>query len=57
MSGNTALDIMHRAGWVHHDISSGNVLIDANGHARLADMEYARPLNSHLRETRIVRLV
>ncbi len=34
--------LMHTAGWVHHNISIGNILIDANNHARLANLEHAK---------------
>lgn len=32
---------MHAAGWVHRDVSTGNILLE-NHTARLADMEYAK---------------
>ena len=32
---------MHRGGWVHRDISSGNILI-ADGDVKIADLEYAK---------------
>lgn len=32
---------MHAAGWVHRDVSTGNILMD-NKVTRLADMEYAK---------------
>ncbi len=38
---------MHLAGWIHRDISTGNILIDANGNARLADLEYAKRLEDN----------
>lgn len=37
-----ALGLLHRAGWVHRDISKGNIMVDDSGHARLADLEYAK---------------
>ncbi|KAF8445707.1 hypothetical protein L210DRAFT_3723668, partial [Boletus edulis BED1] len=38
------LEYMHRAGWVHRDISAGNVL--RCGHqGKIADLEYAKALN------------
>ncbi|KAI0683193.1 hypothetical protein BC835DRAFT_768834 [Cytidiella melzeri] len=50
------LMIMHRrgTGWVHRDISVGNILIDLNGGGtKLSDLEYARRLDvSTPRETR-----
>ncbi|KAJ3516638.1 hypothetical protein NMY22_g14153 [Coprinellus aureogranulatus] len=46
-----ALLFMFCAGWIHRDISSGNVLavkkdMDASWHAKLADLEYARKFPS-----------
>ena len=45
------------AGWVHRDVSTGNVLVDTAGKVRLADFEYAKKLdeesNSH--DVRTVR--
>ena len=32
-------------GWVHRDVSTGNILIDGNDEVRLADLEYAKRLN------------
>lgn len=40
-----ALKAMHKAGWIHCDISTGNILIDAEGHAKLVDMEYAQKMS------------
>ncbi|KAJ3559366.1 hypothetical protein NM688_g392 [Phlebia brevispora] len=37
----TALHLMHLAGWVHRDVSAGNMLITEDGVARLTDLEYA----------------
>ncbi|KAF7795042.1 hypothetical protein EIP86_006186 [Pleurotus ostreatoroseus] len=36
-----ALNALHKAGWVHRDISSTNILV-VNGMAKLADLEYAK---------------
>ena len=36
-----ALRALHSCGWVHRDISSGNVLI-VNEVAKLSDLEYAK---------------
>lgn len=36
-----ALKVLHTHGWVHRDISAGNVLVDTNGQAKLVDLEYA----------------
>ncbi|KIP04125.1 hypothetical protein PHLGIDRAFT_494333 [Phlebiopsis gigantea 11061_1 CR5-6] len=36
-----ALFILHRSGWVHRDISTGNILV-VNGGGRLSDLEYAK---------------
>ncbi len=40
-----ALHMMHTSGWVHRDVSTGNILIDATGRARLADVEHARHMD------------
>ncbi|KAJ3543489.1 hypothetical protein NM688_g5850 [Phlebia brevispora] len=37
-----ALKLLHQAGWVHRDISLGNMMVDESGHARLADLEYVK---------------
>ncbi|KAI0943401.1 hypothetical protein AcW1_002572 [Taiwanofungus camphoratus] len=37
-----ALQLMHRSGWVHRDISTGNILVDKDGNGRLGDLEYAK---------------
>ena len=39
------LQLMHRAGWVHRDISAGNVL-RCGRQGKIADLEYAKALNS-----------
>ncbi|KIP12353.1 hypothetical protein PHLGIDRAFT_113828 [Phlebiopsis gigantea 11061_1 CR5-6] len=39
-----ALRELHSIGWVHRDISSGNILV-VNGHAKIADFEYAKHEN------------
>ena len=48
-----ALHLMHASGWVHHDISIGNILVDESGHGRLADMEYSKKMGTG-QELRIV---
>lgn len=45
---------MHNAGWIHCDISTGNILIDAEGHAKLVDMEYAQNMNDPQPDHRVV---
>ena len=45
---------MHGAGWVHRDVSPGNVLVGAEGKVRLADLEYAKKVNEG-QEFRVVR--
>ncbi|PSR72489.1 hypothetical protein PHLCEN_2v11640 [Hermanssonia centrifuga] len=42
-----AIRLMHRNGWVHRDISIGNILIDADNHARLADLEHAKYMDDN----------
>ena len=37
---STGLQILHTAGWVHRDVSMGNIMLDANGNAGLGDFEY-----------------
>lgn len=37
-----ALKILHAIGWLHRDVSIGNILIKPNGSVVLADLEYAK---------------
>lgn len=37
-----ALKLLHSSGWVHRDVSSGNILLEHDGNVRLADFEYAK---------------
>lgn len=39
----TALRYIHEAGWVHRDISTGNIYLFEN-RGLLSDFEYARPM-------------
>lgn len=41
-----ALKAMHQADWVHRDISPGNILLQADGTSRLADLEYAKQIGA-----------
>lgn len=41
-----ALDALHAAGWIHGDVSAGNVLFTPDGHAVLADFGSARRAGS-----------
>ncbi len=46
---------MHTAGWVHRDVSIGNILIDETGHGRLVDLEYAKRMgDDSIPESRVV---
>ena len=36
-----ALELLHRAGWLHRDISTGNITVEETG-ARLIDFELAK---------------
>ena len=38
-----ALRLMRKLGWVHRDVSIGNIL-SYDGHAKLADLEYAKKM-------------
>lgn len=40
------LRALHRAGWLHNDVKSANVVISPNGHATLIDLGFARPFPS-----------
>ena len=35
------LSLLHNLGWVHRDVSSGNILV-VDGHVKIADLEYAK---------------
>lgn len=40
-----ALKSLHAVGWVHRDISAGNILVDGKTKiAKLADVEYAKQI-------------
>jgi len=39
------LQLLHKSGWVHRDISPGN-LMRIGGSVKLADLEYAKRLDS-----------
>ena len=38
-----ALRLLRKLGWVHRDVSIGNILF-SDGHAKLADLEYAKKM-------------
>ena len=40
----TALQIMHKYGWVHRDISTGNILL-VDGVVKISDLEYAKKMD------------
>ena len=52
----SALQFMHRRGWVHRDLSIANVLLDHNGTGRLVDLEYAKMKDGE-DETYLVSLI
>ncbi len=41
----TALDHIHKAGYVHRDVKPGNILFDEKGRARLADFGIIKSIN------------
>ncbi|PSS01023.1 hypothetical protein PHLCEN_2v4075 [Hermanssonia centrifuga] len=41
----SALKLMYQTGWIHRDVSTGNILIDSHGKTRLSDLEYAKDMN------------
>ena len=45
---------MHTAGWVHRDVSAGNILVEVKGKVRLGDLEFAKKVNEG-EEFRVVR--
>ncbi|KAI6046783.1 hypothetical protein EDC04DRAFT_1249500 [Pisolithus marmoratus] len=46
-----ALQLLHSVGWVHRDVSPGNIL-RVGKLGKLADLEYAKRLDSHVHEVR-----
>ncbi|KAI0086004.1 hypothetical protein BDY19DRAFT_996190 [Irpex rosettiformis] len=46
MQALNALATMHKSGWVHRDISSGNILI-VGGVVKISDLEYAKNMNDN----------
>ncbi len=45
---------MHKAGWVHRDVSAGNILLDSDDNVLLSDFEYAKKMCEE-EELRVVR--
>ncbi|KAI0085147.1 hypothetical protein BDY19DRAFT_1059765 [Irpex rosettiformis] len=41
----TALNVIHQCGWVHRDISSGNILVVPGDIAKVGDLEYAKKMS------------
>ncbi|KAI0086022.1 hypothetical protein BDY19DRAFT_996208 [Irpex rosettiformis] len=41
-----ALATMHKCGWVHRDVSSGNILL-VDGFAKISDLEYAKSMKDN----------
>lgn len=52
---SSALHLMHNVGWVHRDISIGNLLVAEKKHCRLIDMEYSKKMDTE-DEFRVVRV-
>ena len=50
MSIHSALVLLFLAGWVHRDISTGNIIVVeddlGNAHGYLSDLEYAKKLST-----------
>ena len=46
----SALDYLHKCGVVHRDVKLENILIDGEGHARLADFGVSRIVDEHLKD-------
>ncbi|KAI0342412.1 hypothetical protein BDW22DRAFT_1357756 [Trametopsis cervina] len=38
----TGLSLMHKLGWMHRDISAGNILVIGDDCAKIADLEYSK---------------
>ena len=41
LTSSVALRVLHKCGWIHGDVSIGNILLHDGG-TKLADMEYAQ---------------
>ncbi|TWT74903.1 protein kinase family protein [Allorhodopirellula solitaria] len=46
-----ALEKLHSAGWVHGNVTPGNVLVDAKGHATLIDLGFSARIHTPLHRT------
>ncbi|KAF8582551.1 hypothetical protein K439DRAFT_1635200 [Ramaria rubella] len=42
----SGLELLHRYGWVHRDISSGNLLV-VRGRGKISDLEYTKKTSEH----------
>ena len=49
-----ALREMHKIGWVHRDVSAGNILVRDDGDPLLGDLKFAKIMDEG-EETRVVR--
>ena len=49
------MQILHQRGWVHRDLSYGNILLDDRGQTKLIDFEYAKQMGDQtIPEMRVV---
>lgn len=51
-----ALRLLHKLGWVHRDLSSGNLML-GRGQLKIADFEYAKKMTEPRTEVHDIRTV